>query len=273
MILKNKLMKITDMTMSELLSEEVIMPSVYFETFDKNAKVLEVEILEDNFEHEINKILVEEFNNISKYMNKTISNIELLGEATAKVEVAIERNDKESLKSLRIEIKQVEKDMKELKELIFIDSLTKAYNRKWIYKKILDTNGNFKDQGIFTIIEIEDFEYITSKYGSLIADNVLIFMTNFINKNLKKEGLNFKLARYCSDKFILFFEDIKMGEVKDIILNIQGEILNTTLKSKSGIMFKTGFSYKMDKFIKNDNFQELLEVTLNKLNMEKKFPI
>lgn len=269
--MKDKLMKITDMTMSDLLQEDIIMPSVYFQTFDKNAKDLEIEILDDSFEHEINKILVEEFTNISQYMNKTISNIESISEVAADAQDAIERNDKTSLKKAKEELKSLEKDMNDLKNLIFLDSLTKAYNRKWIYKKVLDTQGNFKDDGILTLIEVDDFEYISSKYGDLISDNVLIFITNFLNKNLKNESVDFKIARYSTNKFTLFLETTKKDKAKEIITNIQAELLNTTLKSKSGVMFKTGFSFKMEKYIENDDFQESLEILLNKLQTSKTF--
>ncbi len=261
--MKNKLIQITDMTISKLLQDDIIMPSIYFKTFDKNAKEFEIDLKEEKFEDEMGKVLVEEFNSISSYMNSTISSINSLEEVTNKAELAMMNNDKESLKKAQNELQTLKKDILDVQELIFQDSLTKAYNRKWLYKKFLNKNIEFVDKGMIVLLEITDFDEITSKYGRLISDNILIFVSKFLNKHLKQEEIKYSLVRYLSSKFILFIKSNDINELKYIISNIQVELLNTTLKSKAGIVFKTGFDFKIKEYIKNDKFQDKLEILLN----------
>lgn len=268
--MKNKLIQITDMTISKLLQEDVIMPSAYFKAFDKNAKDFEVEINDETFENEIDKVLVNEFNSISSYMNKAISNIDSLEKVTNQAELAMQNNDKNSLHKAQVEIKTLKKDMLNVQELIFQDSLTKAYNRKWIYKVLLNKEGEFKDKGMLVLLEITDFDEITSKYGNLISDNILIFVSKFLNTNLKQEDVKYSLVRYLSNKFMIFIKSNDINDLKYIISNIQVELLNTTLKSKNGIVFKTGFDFKIKEYIKYDKFQDKLEILLNGIQSTRK---
>lgn len=268
--MRNKLVQITDMTITKLLHEDVIMPSMYFKKFDMNAKKLEVDINDENFEDEIDKVLIEEFNSISTYMNKTISNINSLEKVTNQAELAMQNNDKNSLNEAQCELKNLKKDMLNVQELLFQDSLTKTYNRKWVHKKLLNNDGAFIEKGMLVLLEITDFDEVTSKYGNLISDNILIFVSKFLNTHLTQEELKYSLVRYLSNKFMVFIKSNDINDLKYIISNIQVELLNTTLKSKTGIIFKTGFDFKIKEYIKNDKFQDKLELLLNGIKAAKK---
>jgi len=79
--MKKHLRKITNLTVNELLNNEIIMPSTYFEKFNKNATTLEVNLDDDSFNKEMNKILVEEFDTIEVYMKSIMNNANIIGNA------------------------------------------------------------------------------------------------------------------------------------------------------------------------------------------------
>ena len=68
--MKTKLKKITDKTVQDLLQNEIILPSSYFESFDKNAKDIKVDITDSDFEKEVSEVLVQELKVINEYMKK-----------------------------------------------------------------------------------------------------------------------------------------------------------------------------------------------------------
>ena len=46
--MKNKLKQITDLTIQEVLGNEIILPSTYFKTFDKNIKKIDKNLKNEN---------------------------------------------------------------------------------------------------------------------------------------------------------------------------------------------------------------------------------
>lgn len=76
--MKKELKKITDLTINELLNQEVILPSIYFEKFNENASKIEINIEDESFQNEINKIIIDEYNTIEEYINNIASNVTLI---------------------------------------------------------------------------------------------------------------------------------------------------------------------------------------------------
>ena len=74
--MNNKLKEITDLTVNELLSQDIIFPSNYLQCFDKHAKLINIDINDEFFEKEIDDILLNEFNNINKYIIEATKTVE-----------------------------------------------------------------------------------------------------------------------------------------------------------------------------------------------------
>lgn len=264
--MKNKLAKITDETINNLLQNEIILPSVYFKEFDKNAKTFNVDLEDDKFEKEVNQVIVEEFETINSYMNSTISNLDILSHATEDAKTAIQNRDETELTKIYQHMQKLKNEIGELQNEMFIDPLTKTYNKKWLYSDFIDKNGHTKQNGIMSLIYINDYAHVREEHGSLLSDNLIIFISKFLLKNLKEEGINFKIARYTKDKFLLFFDNSTTKECSFLINNIQKNLLNTTLKSKSGILIKSSYKFNLITFDQGNNFQSMLEMLINDLN-------
>lgn len=257
--MKRNLKKITDKTVQDLLQNEIILPSSYFESFDRNAKDLSIDITDDQFENEVSDVIVKELKNINAYMKKTIANIDTLSQATKEAQDAIKNKDEGTLKNINSSLNDMKSEMDALKDLIYLDELTKVYNRKWIYNQAIAEDGSFGHEGMLLFIDINDFNYIIDKYGNLIADNVIIYISKFLSHKFKKENMDFNLSRYSNDQFILFINDDNLASIISFINNVRIELSNSTLKSKSGLTFKTNFNFGLVRYSANDSFQNILE--------------
>ena len=257
--MKDNLKKITDKTIQELLQNEIILPSSYFKSFDQNAKGMSVDINDTQFESEVSSILVDELHNINSYMKKTVKNIDSLVDFTQEAQKAINEKDDIKLNSLGFGLAVMKKEMQALKDLIYLDSATKTFNKKWIYNHAINEEGLFKEKGILLFINIADCEYLAEKYGNLIVDNVILYIADFLSKKFQKEKIQFQIARYSNNQFILFIKKDTIENISSFLINARVELSNITLKSKSGLMFKANFNFGIIKYAIDGNFQNTLE--------------
>jgi len=265
--MKNKLKQITDLTIKDVLQNEVILPSSYFKSFGENAKTFDVNLEEttnqnSNLEHSLDRLLSDEYNTIDEYMKTTIASVETLSVATKIAQVAIKNNDTKSLNKIQNSMLNLEQELLSLKDEIYKDSFTKTFNRKWIYKYLLDEDSKVKENGVFVLLHVKDFDYIKKEHNELIANNLIIYILNFLNKNFHKENIDFVNARFFHDTFLISIKEEERSSLNTLLLNIMQMIENTTLKSKSGIVIKPRFNFSTLEYHKNDNFKILLE-TLN----------
>jgi len=270
--MNKKLKDITDNTINQLLNQDIIMPSQYYTTFDKNAKDKHMYIHDEEFEHEINDVIEKEFKKINEYMNDTIENIDNLENVTNNVENAIKNKDLKELMKANQHIKKLKENIVSLQNEIYTDELTKQYNRKYLNMKFLNKNDTFKKKGTMVLVDINNFSKIIKKYGQLIADNVIKFTVAFIQKRLDKEGISHTFIHYSGDKFIIFFKNPNKDELNSLFNNIRLELINKTIKSKSGHIINIIFSYAVLQYNKDDKFYPLL-LTADDMIKEDRFKL
>ena len=215
--MEKRLKEITNLTINEVLNCEIILPSFYFEKFNYNAKNLEIDLNNKEFEKELSETLLKDFNKIQDYMNLIIKNISDLKETSISAKEAIKAKDIDSLDNAYKKMLLLEKELNVLNTKLFVDELTNTKNRKWIYKEFLDTNSNFKTDGTIILIDLKDFDYIKNEYGELISNNYLIFITNFIAIKLKEEKIVFEIARFLEDKFFIFVANCDYNFLNSLI--------------------------------------------------------
>lgn len=263
--MNEKLKIITEKTIVKLLKEDIILPTTYFKTFKANAEDLRINVNDENFEQEISKILQLEVENINTLMDKTMNHINTLSKETTNATNAIEQNDTNKLKLITKNINELQKEVTLLMEQVYLDALTQTKNKKWIFNKYLNNTDKLQNDGILLYIRVNDIEHISTQYGELLANNVLKYICNFINKRLLSESIDFSFCRYTNDNFFIFIHNIELNYITSLAKTLQNELLKLTLKSNSGIVLKPTFHYAIDRFYKNENFYSLLEnITLRK---------
>lgn len=257
--MNEKLKIITEKTIVKLLKEDIVLPTTYFTTFKKNSESLDIPLDNENFEHEIGKILQIEVDKINTLMNQTISHIDTLSEQTNNAKNAIEQNDTNQLKHITNSINTLQKEINTLMEQVYLDSLTKTKNKKWIFNKYLNNTDKFQNDGTLLYIRINDIAHITKQYGEILANNVLKYVCTFIDKKLQTENFEFSFCRYTNDDFFIFIHNQDSKYLTALANNLQNELMKLTLKSNSGIILKTSFNYTLEKFYRHENFYSLLE--------------
>lgn len=257
--MKKILKKITDLTINDILKKDIILPSLYFKKFNKHAKKLEIDIEDESFKKELDEIMLNELENIENYMNSIESNIKTMEQVTKDSKKALLENDSNSIDLISEQITKLQQEVNILNERMYKDELTKTYNRKWIYSKYLDSNSQFKQNGISILIDIIDFDYLQKEYGELLANNYIIFTITFLEKHLDKLNINYKVAKYFENKFLVFLDTIKEEEIENFLLNFKKILSNTTLKSNSGLLIKGNLNYYFSSYNKKQNSQEVFE--------------
>lgn len=266
--MKKQLKKITDVTINDLLNKEVILPSIYFEKFNKNARTLDLDIEDSSFGKEINKILIEDFNSIEIYMHTIEKNASIIKDAIKGTQTALLNKDIDTLTDIYSQITKLENEVNHLNRQLFVDDLTSSNNRKWIYNKFLNKEAQFKKDGVCVLVDIVDFNYIDNEYGTLLANNLIIFINNFIRKNLKEENIDFKIAKFFDSQFLVFIENKKEKEVSDLIFNIKQLLKNTTLKSKTGLEIKADFKHTISSYKELEESKEIFEQLFHQIKEE-----
>lgn len=261
--MKKELQKITNLTINELLNNEIILPSLYLDKFSYHAKNIEVNLDDEQFEKELNKIMVEDFNTIERYMSMIMSSVLELKEDAKEARTALLNKDIDTLGEVYKKMINLEKELKTLNNELFIDETTKTFNRKWIYNKFLDNNACFKEDGICLLIDVIDYTYIQDEYGELLGRNLLLFVTNFVSQKLKEEGFKFQIARYFNDKFFVFITEENKKDVKNYIVNLEQMLLNTTLKSNSGLYIKANYKFVLNEYQQNQNSKLVFDKLIN----------
>lgn len=267
--MKTKLKEITDSTVNELLVNDIILPSSYFQCFDKHAKIKEVNINGDDFEEDLSNLIINEFEEINTYVNSAIKKMDKASDITADAQKAIQENNSQVLKELYSQISNLKEELEVITDNIYKDHLTKVNNKKWLYHKFLDDNSRIKKESIIVYIDVSDYDYISSTYNTLISDNLLIFITNYLNKYLKEEKLDFDLVRLSDSKFLIILDKKEMPLIITSLSNITKILFEKTLKSTSGIMIKPTFEYSLAAVNKDENFHEVLATLIKGIESKK----
>ena len=260
----NKLKKITDKTLNKLAQNQIVLPSVYFKTFNEAAEELEIDVFDDNFKIEIDTILNDDFEKISDFMDKTIYNADSLTKAATDAQHAIKDKDESKLSQISKDLSELKKEVLKIKQLVFVDEVTNTLNRKWLFTRFLDENGNFKHSGSAALVFLNDYDTISKKYTLSIANNILVYIAKFLTKEFHKKELGIDIVKYSDNKFLLFYKDGDIQEFQSLLKEIKEAILKTTLQTKSGLQLKTKFDFTLQRFSPSKKFNVIFDSLMDK---------
>ncbi|MDR2633246.1 MAG: GGDEF domain-containing protein [Treponema sp.] len=111
---------------------------------------------------------------------------------------------------------------------IYMDPLTGLYNRRYteIYFNTLKT----QDQHIcVAILDIDDFKRINDTYGHLCGDEVLVFLSNFLQSNLRKTD---KIFRWGGEEFLIIMENITVQDAQTVMDKLRSKLAETEIPTK-----------------------------------------
>lgn len=96
----------------------------------------------------------------------------------------------------------------QLEKSVITDYLTKLYSRKYLDEKC---NAHLQKgkQGVFLLIDIDDFKQINDSFGHEVGDELIIQVANIIRKNIEEPGF---AARWGGEELAVYLPEMDIEE-------------------------------------------------------------
>jgi diguanylate cyclase (GGDEF)-like protein len=254
--------KISDKVKKEINSIEIVTPSIYNSIYNNIASDLNIDIKSE--QDVSNNLITNQISMITKLNNQTNQNIEKLDCTSKKALDALHKRDENLLQETINETALLRQEIENLKNSLYQDTLTKAYNRSWLNNKVIFNENNFDTDGVLVIIDMNYFKEINDTLGHSAGDKALVYITNFIKKSCKCD-----VVRYGGDEFILIYKyELDFEKIDNNLNNFRENLLKKQLKFKEK-KFRLSFSFGTVLYKKGDSFFDILEKADEKMYEDK----
>jgi len=242
---------ISNETKDAVNAMDVVTPTIYASIFEQYAKEHGQEI-EDESQLAID-ILKNECSNITTLHSEVSKNTSTLSSSTEKAISAIKSKDEALLNEVLSETQALKQEVEKLRAVVYTDTLTHTYNRKWLHDNYLE-ESTFKQSGTLVMIDLNYFKEINDTYGHIIGDKVLLFIASELKKTRNS------VVRFGGDEFIvLFHERISLSGALKELIEVREKILAKKLKSSTGL-FRVSFSFGGAEFKEGDTLNSIIEL-------------
>lgn len=252
------LREVTSQTLRALSPKPIVLPEQYASKFRTlllkqgiSAKDIQATIIQE--------VSTTTLDQAQRLMDKTQDALVDLDGYVSTAKEAIVTRDTESLDGVLGLIHSMQTEIEQLRGEVYVDGLTRIYNRKWIFDKLLDKNGAFEFDGSMAFVDVNEFKLLNDNLGHDVGDRVLAH----IGKILKEAVLccdshkDIHVIRYAGDEFTLLGE-VDQKELNKLLSLTQANIMEKTFKAKAET-FKIAFSYGVTSFKKDDDFMNVLK--------------
>lgn len=247
-----RLQIISNETLDFLRNTQIITPSIYSSIFSKNALKHELDIGDENKLTDMH--LDDKIEMCHNVHEKNSNNVIQLSDTTSKAISAIKEKDEITLSQVLQETEQLREEIDSLKEAVYKDELTRAYNRKWLYDKLVNRNDDTLTlSGTLVIIDLNFFKLINDTYGHIVGDKVLTFLSNQLQKTKQN------VVRYGGDEFIVIYKDTDASTALANINAIREKIIAKKLKSADNT-FRVSFSIGAYTFEEGAYLSDIIEL-------------
>ncbi len=247
--MNKQLQELTDLTIKEILNLEIVLPEIYRDIFYTKAKELGIKV--SDIDKEV--ALLYALKKIQYIQNETIRSTSALKENVANARIAIEKQDNMALQFIENNMVELEFKIASLQEELYVDELTRLYNRRWLFEKFLK-DDHFISNGLLAFIDINAFKAVNDKFGHLVGDKVLHVM----GKVLKKVQ-NTTAIRFAGDEFLILYNNENEEEIHKILQTVNLNLKKTPFKHNQEI-FYIDFSFGVAPFKDKDPFKSVLEM-------------
>ncbi len=191
-----------------------------------------------------------------------------LPKSTSNPQKAIEEKNDRTLKTIKTELFEMQKQIDFLQKELFSDPLTGAHNRKWFIDYYLN-NEKFQNKGYIAFIDLNKFKKINDIHGHITGDQVLKYFVRFLKQELSYPGV--EIIRYAGDEFIIIFDKEKtsMLNVESLMKDTQEKLSMQKLKSAKIEEVSFSFSYGLTSFNVGHDLEYIFE-TVDKLMYQNK---
>ncbi|MFC1671200.1 diguanylate cyclase domain-containing protein [Spirochaetota bacterium] len=168
---------------------------------------------------------------------------------------------------------------KKLIRLSTEDSLTGLLNRRALYDEILREMGRASREMKFVstvMVEILEFDHLMEKYGSEIANDILVKMSRRLKLSCRPYD---KVGRYSPIDFVVFIPDSNKGGAQKVANRILPELINVPYNingNNISIKVNVGISeLNSDDVVRRENIDDILmnEVLMDTMIKQSEFAV
>ena len=155
-------------------------------------------------------------------------------------------------------------------KLQYIDSLTKAYNRRYFDEKVYltDFSENSRSEITFIVIDMKKFKNINDEYGHDTGDEVLRNTAKVFISSVRN---NDSVIRMGGDEFLIVLQDCNEQSALDVVQRIKESMKQIIYDSEKNLHAKADFGIAYtDSFVNNDAFIANLIKKADKMMYESK---
>lgn len=137
-------------------------------------------------------------------------------------------------------------------KLQYIDSLTKAYNRRYYEEKIYLTydTDNFSKNVAFIMTDLKKFKLINDNYGHDAGDEVLKSVSRVYISNVRDKD---SVIRFGGDEFLIIINDCTFEIANEIVERINQSLKDVIYDTDNGLHVISNFGVAYtENFTNND---------------------
>lgn len=240
--LQEEHIEITNEVKQAIQHLKIVFPAHYGKLYYEAAHTRDIELKPDEL---LTREMLDE---------KIVRHIITLADCADQAIIAIESKNKAILNTILLETKKLQEEIQELQKVVYEDSLTKSYNRKWFDDTILDHDKlSLRESGTIVMVDLNKFKEINDNFGHNVGDQVLIHVT------AKLKESNGRVVRYGGDEFIVIFDahstSLEIKEKMETILRYF-EKVHFKFEKES---FKISFAYGLAPFTRGADILHVVE--------------
>jgi diguanylate cyclase (GGDEF)-like protein len=261
--------EVTSTTLKEVATQDIVLPENYAQIFKKYLE--QKDLLEDYDSGEVIKELSDTtLDKAQTLMDKAHGALGSLDGYVQTAQHAIVTKDEDSLADVLTLVESMKEEIKHLRGEVYIDSLTQIYNRKWIFDKLLDKEGNFLFSGSMAFMDLNSFKPINDKLGHDVGDKVLVYMGQMLRKIVlaDKNLAESHVIRYAGDEFTVI-STTSQDHLTKTLQNAYKKLTSKVFQSNSK-KFSLSFSFGISSFEKGDDFIKTMKVADKAMYANKK---
>lgn len=246
--------RITDEVKKIIEPIKIVFPAQYSKIYSEIAHSHEINLQPDQV---LNREMLDE---------KMVRHITTLSECTSDAIHAMRNKDEALLNEILLKTQQLQEEIQELRKIIYEDSLTQSYNRKWFEDELLDISKlRLRDSGTLVMIDLNKFKEINDAYGHVVGDKVLALVAT----KLRETGG--RVVRYGGDEFIIVFDKtLSHVQIKTKIESILNYFRKVNLKVGE-YSFKIDFAFGMSSFSNDAEVLAVIESADKEMYSNKNF--
>ena len=152
----------------------------------------------------------------------------------------------------------------------YIDSLTKAYNRRYFDEKVYISysEGAFSDKVVFIMCDMNKFKNINDEYGHDAGDEVLKNTSRVFISSVRNED---SVIRMGGDEFLIILNNCTENTAFSVIDRIKEEMKQVIYDTEKNLQAKVDFGIAFtEAFVNDDKFIANLMKKADKMMYESK---